>query len=119
MGKHALARHVAHVNRGGKARKAQRASKINHGLAHLGGNAPPPPAWVDRVAQLARAVGRLDKDSSGLILLTNDGDFAYQMTHPKFRKPKVYEVDLDRPLEPLHQQMITDYGVEIGDGEFF
>ena len=63
-----------------------------------------------------KTVGRLDKDSSGLILLTNDGDFAFSMTHPKFRKTKIYEVDLDRPLEPLHQQMITDYGVEIGDG---
>ena len=63
-----------------------------------------------------KTVGRLDKDSSGLILLTNDGDFAFQMTHPKFRKNKVYEVELDRPLEPLHQQMISDYGVEIGDG---
>lgn len=63
-----------------------------------------------------KTVGRLDKDSSGLILLTNDGDFAFQMTHPKFRKTKVYEVELDRPLEPLHQQMISDYGIEIGDG---
>lgn len=63
-----------------------------------------------------KTVGRLDKDSSGLILLTNDGDFAYQMTHPKFRKNKVYEVELNNPLEPLHQQMISDYGVEIGDG---
>ena len=63
-----------------------------------------------------KTVGRLDKDSSGLILLTNDGDFAYQMTHPKFAKTKVYEVELDRALEPLHQQMISDFGVEIGDG---
>ena len=63
-----------------------------------------------------KTVGRLDKDSSGLILLTNDGDFAFQMTHPKFRKNKIYEVELDKPLEPLHQQMISDYGVEIGDG---
>ena len=63
-----------------------------------------------------KTVGRLDKDSSGLILLTNDGDFAYQMTHPKFHKEKVYEVTLDRPLEPLHQQMISDYGVILDDG---
>ena len=63
-----------------------------------------------------KTVGRLDKDSSGLILLTNDGDFAYQMTHPKFHKEKVYEVELDRPLEPLHQQMISDYGVMLDDG---
>lgn len=63
-----------------------------------------------------KTVGRLDKDSSGLILLTNDGDFAFQMTHPKFRKNKVYEVELDKPLEPLHQQMISDYGVLLEDG---
>ena len=63
-----------------------------------------------------KTVGRLDKDSSGLILLTNDGDFAFQMTHPKFRKNKVYEVELDKPLEPLHQQMISDYGVRLEDG---
>ena len=63
-----------------------------------------------------KTVGRLDKDSSGLILLTNDGDFAYQMTHPKFRKTKIYEVELDKPLQPLHQQMISDYGIDIGDG---
>ena len=63
-----------------------------------------------------KTVGRLDKDSSGLILLTNDGNFAFEMTHPKFRKNKVYEVELDRPLEPLHQQMITDYGITLDDG---
>ena len=63
-----------------------------------------------------KTVGRLDKDSSGLILLTNDGDFAFQMTHPKFHKNKVYEVELDHPLEPLHQQMISDYGIMLDDG---
>ena len=63
-----------------------------------------------------KTVGRLDKDSSGLILLTNDGDFAFQMTHPKFRKTKIYEVELDKPLQPLHQQMISDYGVMLDDG---
>lgn len=63
-----------------------------------------------------KLVGRLDKDSSGLILLTNNGDFAYQMTHPKFRKHKVYLVELDRDLEPLHQQMISDYGINLDDG---
>lgn len=63
-----------------------------------------------------KPVGRLDKDSSGLLLLTNDGDFAHHMTHPSFRKIKMYEVTLDHALEPLHQQMISDYGVEIGDG---
>ncbi len=63
-----------------------------------------------------KTVGRLDKDSSGVILLTNDGDFAYQMTHPKFHKEKIYEVELDKPLQPLHQQMISDFGVMLEDG---
>lgn len=64
-----------------------------------------------------KTVGRLDKDSSGLILLTNDGDFAYRMTHPSFVKTKIYEVELDRELEPLHQQMISDFGVDLPDGK--
>lgn len=63
-----------------------------------------------------KPVGRLDKNSSGVLLLTNDGDFAYRMTHPKFYKVKVYEVTLDYDLEPLHQQMISDYGVQLEDG---
>lgn len=66
--------------------------------------------------QSLKSVGRLDKDSSGLILLTNDGDFAFQMTHPKFVKTKIYEAHIDRPLEPLHQQMIADFGVQLPDG---
>ena len=63
-----------------------------------------------------KTVGRLDFASSGLILLSNDGDFTYQMTHPKFVKTKVYKVRLDHELEPLHQQMISDYGVVLEDG---
>lgn len=63
-----------------------------------------------------KPVGRLDKDSSGILLLTNDGDFAHRMTHPSFRKVKQYTVAIKPALEPLHQQMIADYGVEIGDG---
>ena len=63
-----------------------------------------------------KPVGRLDLDTSGLIILSNDGDFAFQMTHPKFFKTKIYNARLDRPLEPLHQQMISDYGVRLEDG---
>ena len=63
-----------------------------------------------------KPVGRLDKDSSGLLLLTDDGDLAHEMTHPKFYKTKVYEVELDHPLEPLHQQMISDHGITLEDG---
>ena len=63
-----------------------------------------------------KPVGRLDKDSSGLLLLTDDGDFAYNMTHPKFYKVKTYEVSLDTELAPLHQQMISDFGIQLEDG---
>lgn len=63
-----------------------------------------------------KPVGRLDKNSSGIILLTNDGDFAHQMTHPSFYKKKTYEVELDTPLQPLHHQMISDFGVQLEDG---
>lgn len=66
--------------------------------------------------QSLKTVGRLDKDSSGIILLTNDGDFSFSMTHPSFVKEKIYEVELDRPLEPLHQQMIADLGIDLPDG---
>lgn len=62
-------------------------------------------------------VGRLDKDSSGLLLLTNDGQLAQQLTHPSYQKTKIYEITLDRPLQPLHQQMISDFGVSLDDGK--
>lgn len=45
-------------------------------------------------------VGRLDMDSEGLLLLTNDGDLALRMTHPRFKIEKEYEVSLDRRFEP-------------------
>lgn len=63
-----------------------------------------------------KPVGRLDKDSSGFILLTNDGDFAHRMTHPSFVKIKRYEVSLSQALEPLHRQMIVEHGIELTDG---
>ncbi len=63
-----------------------------------------------------KTVGRLDRDSSGLIMLTNDGDFAFRMTHPQFHKTKMYGVRLDKELAPLHQQMISDHGVHLEDG---
>jgi 23S rRNA pseudouridine2605 synthase len=44
-------------------------------------------------------VGRLDRDSEGLLLLTNDGDLALHMTHPRYGKEKEYEVELDRPAD--------------------
>lgn len=46
-------------------------------------------------------VGRLDKDSSGLLLFTNDGVLAYRLTHPKFTHEKEYEVTVDRPVSSM------------------
>lgn len=63
-----------------------------------------------------KPVGRLDADSSGLILLTDDGDFAQAMTHPSNYKLKRYEVSLHDELQPLHQQIINDYGIQLEDG---
>lgn len=63
-----------------------------------------------------KPIGRLDKFSSGLQLLTDDGGLAQQLTHPKHRKAKIYEVKLSKPLAPLHRQMIQDHGIQIEDG---
>lgn len=51
-------------------------------------------------------VGRLDKDSRGLIILTDDGDLTYQSTHAKFGWEKEYEVTIDRPLQKQDAEMI-------------
>ena len=80
------------------------------------GNAPTIYSLLPPELHMLKPVGRLDKDSSGLLLLTNDGDFAHRMTHPKFAKTKQYRARLDRDLEPLHQQMISDFGIELDDG---
>ncbi len=53
-------------------------------------------------------VGRLDKDSSGLLLFTNDGVLAYRLTHPKFDHDKEYEVTLDRPISPSHWRALEE-----------
>lgn len=63
-----------------------------------------------------KPVGRLDKDSSGLLILTNDGDLANQLTHPSYSKTKTYEIELNKPLTQAHQQLITAQGVELEDG---
>ena len=66
--------------------------------------------------QHLQAVGRLDKDSSGLLLLTNDGNLAQRLTHPSHQKTKIYQIQLSHALEPLHRQMISDFGVTLDDG---
>lgn len=51
-------------------------------------------------------VGRLDKDTEGLLLLTNDGDLAYRLTKPRFNIAKSYVVEIDRPLEDEDKKKI-------------
>lgn len=80
------------------------------------GDAPTIYSILPEKLHALKPVGRLDKNSSGLLLLTNDGDFAHKMTHPSFYKQKSYTVLLDRDLQPLHQQMINDFGVHLEDG---
>lgn len=63
-----------------------------------------------------KPIGRLDKDSSGLLLMTDDGQLSYRLTHPSFKKTKVYEVRLDRPLMPEDVGKITKDGVQLHDG---
>jgi 23S rRNA pseudouridine2605 synthase len=62
-----------------------------------------------------KTIGRLDKDSSGLILLTNNGELANQLTHPRYAKEKVYEISLNRSLEPNDKDQI-EQGVKLEDG---
>jgi len=61
-------------------------------------------------------VGRLDRATTGVLLLTNDGDLASKLTHPKYEKRKIYQVWLDKPVTMEHMQMIAD-GIELEDGE--
>ena len=51
-------------------------------------------------------VGRLDRNTTGVLLLTNDGDLAAKLTHPKFNKKKIYAVTLDRELEEVDEAII-------------
>ena len=61
-------------------------------------------------------VGRLDRNTTGVLLLTNDGDLASKLTHPKFLKKKVYHVFLDKAITANDLQKISD-GIELEDGE--
>jgi len=61
-----------------------------------------------------KPAGRLDKESSGLLLLTDDGDLANRLTHPKYAKTKVYEVGLDKPLAELDKTKL-EQGVKVDD----
>ena len=61
-------------------------------------------------------VGRLDRNTTGVLLLTNDGELASKLTHPKFVKKKIYHVWTDKPIAEEDMQRIAD-GIELEDGE--
>lgn len=61
-------------------------------------------------------VGRLDRNTTGVLLLTNDGDLASKLMHPKYVKKKIYQVRLDRDVAIEDMQAIAD-GIELDDGE--
>ena len=61
-------------------------------------------------------VGRLDRNTTGVLLLTNDGDMASKLTHPKFLKKKIYHVYLDKNVTAHDIQSIRD-GITLEDGE--
>ena len=63
-------------------------------------------------------VGRLDRNTSGVLLLTNDGDLTQELTHPSFKVKKVYEVKLDKPLIKADFEKILS-GIMLEDGEIF
>ncbi len=63
-------------------------------------------------------VGRLDRNTSGVLLLTNDGDLTQELTHPSFNIKKVYEAKLDKPLTKADFEKILS-GLKLEDGEIF
>ena len=61
-------------------------------------------------------IGRLDKDTTGLIFLTNDGDLHQYLTHPKNQIPRQYDVILEKIINPVKQKKINR-GLSIGEGD--
>lgn len=61
------------------------------------------------------SVGRLDRNTTGVILLTNDGDLTQKLTHPSFEVKKIYEAKLDKPLAKKDMEAIAS-GIELEDG---
>ncbi|SNR49530.1 pseudouridine synthase [Hymenobacter mucosus] len=61
-------------------------------------------------------VGRLDRNTTGLLLFTNDGEVAQKLSHPSNRNKKIYQVELDKPLTEEHLRQIAE-GLELEDGK--
>lgn len=67
------------------------------------------------IPQRVYPVGRLDRNTTGVLLLTNDGDLTQKLSHPSYQVKKIYEVTLDRPLEKADFQQLLK-GVVLEDG---
>jgi 23S rRNA pseudouridine2605 synthase len=67
------------------------------------------------VTERVYPVGRLDRNSTGLLLLTNDGDLTQRLLHPKYNKKKIYHAGLDKPLTKQDMEAIN-HGIELEDG---
>lgn len=82
---------------------------------------PGPDTLEDFVARMGAAglnhVGRLDKESEGLLLLTNDGDWSHKVSHPKFQVMKQYEIELDSRLSDAGKSSLIT-GIALSDGLF-
>jgi len=69
----------------------------------------------DACSERVYPVGRLDRNTTGLLLFTNDGDLSKRLTHPSHTMKKVYQVSLDKPVTMEHLQQIAD-GIDLEDG---
>lgn len=72
----------------------------------------------DACTERVYPVGRLDKNSLGLLLFTNDGDMTRQLTHPSYQKKKIYQVSLDKPLTRADMDKISE-GITLEDGDIY
>lgn len=71
--------------------------------------------YEDEIKERIFPVGRLDRNTTGLLLLTNDGDLANQLAHPKYRIKKIYQVKLNKAVSKDHLNQIIN-GLELEDG---
>jgi len=72
----------------------------------------------NKVKERVYPVGRLDRNTTGVLLLTNDNEIAHKLLHPKFKKKKVYYAELDKNLKPEHKEQLIN-GIKLEDGKTY
>lgn len=88
---------------------------VGYVVSRNGQGAPTIYSLLPERYQNLKPIGRLDKDSSGLLLLSSDGLLINKMAHPSFNKQKIYEVSLNQPLKSVDKDSIA-HGVKLEDG---